>query len=77
MLAEGVRLTLVGMVTVFAFLGLLVALMHASASFFGAFGHRLGPAQPAARPSTTDRRDQDIAIVLAIAEQHAHRSSPS
>ena len=77
MLAEGVRLTIVGMVTVFAFLGVLVGMMHASAAFFSAFGDRFDPPAPAKpardRPS---QRDEDIAVVLAIAE-HLGRNAPN
>ena len=75
MLAEGLRLTLVGMVAVFAFLSLLVGLMYASAAFFAAHGHRLGAPTPAAplRSSAT-QQSQDIAVVLAIAEHHARNA---
>ncbi len=76
MLAEGVRLTIVGMVAVFAFLGLLVAMMHASAAFFGAFGDRFDPPAPATPArERVSRADQEIAVVLAIAE-HLGRDAP-
>ncbi len=71
MVSEGVLLMAVGMVTVFAFLGLLVGLMQGSAAFFGAFGDRF--AEPEARgggqlPGSAG--DEDIAIVLAAIEAH-------
>ena len=73
MVWEGVQLTAVGMTTVFAFLGLLVGLMHGSAAFFEAFGHRF----PALPPTETTpeapggaAHDEEIAVVVAAVEAH-------
>jgi sodium pump decarboxylase gamma subunit len=64
----------VGMTTVFAFLGLLVALMQASAAFFEAFGDRFAePEAPTPSPGTppdSAGNDDEIAIVLAAIEAH-------
>lgn len=76
MVSEGVLLTAVGMLTVFAFLGLLVALMGASSAFFAAFGDRFpepllpSPQQAAASDAGND---EDIAIVLAAVAAHRQR----
>ena len=40
MLADGIRLMAVGMITVFGFLTVLVAVMAAQAAFFSAFSGR-------------------------------------
>ncbi len=73
MLAEGVRLMVVGMLTVFAFLTLLVGVMKASAAFFSAFEAHFPEDEPEAsrgRGAVTGRAggDEEIALVLAIAE---------
>ncbi|MEO0603103.1 MAG: OadG family transporter subunit [Myxococcota bacterium] len=59
MLFEGVRLLVVGMTTVFAFLGILVVAMQATRAFASAFA----PAEALAAPATNE--DADIAVVLA------------
>ena len=64
MILEGARLAVVGMATVFAFLGLLVALMRASAAYFEANAHRF-PEEPAAGE---DASDSELAVVVALAE---------
>ena len=69
MLAEGARLMVVGMFTVFAFLTLLVGVMKASAVFFAAFGAYF----PEDEPESLQNRgagsggDEEIALVLALA----------
>jgi len=67
---EGLRLMAVGMFTVFAFLTLLVGLMHASAAFFEANAHRFPDDDPDG--SSNDRRgngrDEEVAIALAVIE---------
>ncbi len=72
MLAEGFRLMAVGMVTVFAFLTLLVGLMHASAAFFEANAHRFPDDEPDAasgnRKNSAGDEEIAVAIVLAMAE---------
>ena len=71
MILEGVRLMLVGMVTVFGFLSLLVGLMAASASFFGAFGDRFADPEPSPRAAgagAQSEREDEIAVVLAAIE---------
>jgi sodium pump decarboxylase gamma subunit len=69
----GIELTAVGMTTVFAFLGLLVGLMQASAALFEAFGHRF-PVPPSTETTSGASggasRDEEIAIVLAAVEAH-------
>lgn len=74
MLAAGFELMVIGMGTVFAFLGLLVALMHVSARVIAA----LEPA-PAARPIEPPDDEAEIAVVLAAvaaARQRARRAVP-
>ena len=70
MLAEGVRLMVVGMFTVFAFLTLLVGVMKASAGFFAAFAGHFPEEEPqAARGARAGMGgDEEIALVLALAE---------
>ena len=46
MILEGVRLMAVGMLTVFAFLTLLVGLMRGSAAFFESFADRFPEEKP-------------------------------
>ena len=75
MLLEGVRLTAVGMLSVFAFLSLLVLLMWASAAVFDAFGSRFDDDEPRS-PSTAGNSTIDtekIAVVLALAEAFRRR----
>ena len=63
----------VGMTTVFVFLGLLVALMRGSATFFAAFGHHFPEPEPAAvqgARSPDIENHEEIAIVLAAIEAH-------
>jgi len=67
MLMEGVRLMMVGMFTVFAFLTLLVGLMKASAAFFEANAHRF----PDAAPDAPRGSEAELALALALA--HAAR----
>ena len=68
MLAEGIRLMAVGMVTVFAFLTLLVGVMSAQAAFFRAFGDRF------ADSSSSDHGEDDEAVLaLVLAAAHAKR----
>lgn len=62
MISEGVRLMVVGMSTVFAFLGLLVLVMHGAAR---ALAHYPDP--PGAAPESGPD-DAEIAVVLAAAE---------
>ena len=73
MVSDGVLLMTVGMVTVFAFLGLLVVVMGASSAFFAAFADRFPePASPspgrAASPGASN--DEEIAVVLAAVAAH-------
>ncbi len=67
MLFDGLRLMAVGMITVFSFLTLLVAMMHASAVFFEANAHRF-PEDTDDAPSARTGNDEEIAIALAVAE---------
>ncbi len=70
MLAEGLRLMVVGMLTVFAFLTLLVGVMKASAVFFTAFEAHFPEDEPEAPRGRGARAggDEEIALVLALAE---------
>jgi len=70
MMMDGVRLMVVGMLMVFAFLTLLVGMMKGSAVFFEAFAHRF-PEEPSPGSKTHDSgRNEEIAVVLAVAEAH-------
>jgi len=71
MILEGLRLMVVGMFTVFAFLTLLVGLMKASALFFEKFADRF-PEETKAEPAKARAgNDEEIALVIALA--HAAR----
>ncbi len=74
MLAAGLELLVVGMGTVFAFLGLMVLLMHASARVFSA----LQPATAAPQTADLDNDDAEIALVLAaVAAQRRRKAAGS
>ena len=79
MVSEGVLLMAVGMATVFAFLGLLVGLMQASAAFFAASGDRFADPEPqtaASAPAASGGgNDDEIAVVLAAIEAHRRRGT--
>jgi sodium pump decarboxylase gamma subunit len=71
MIMEGLRLMAVGMITVFAFLTLLVGMMKASAAFFEKFADRFPEEEHPEKSSRSSAdRDGEIALVLAIAEAH-------
>lgn len=72
MMVEGVQLLLVGMTTVFAFLGLLVGTMMASAAFFQANAAWFpDPEPPRARPPAPAADDAaEIAVILAAIAAH-------
>lgn len=74
---EGVQLMGIGMTTVFAFLGLLVLVMHGSAWFFRANAHLFPePELPAApRPQVQADDHAEIAVVLAAIAAHRSRRS--
>ncbi|HWV58133.1 MAG TPA: OadG family protein [Longimicrobiales bacterium] len=77
MILEGLRLVVLGMVTVFVFLILLVWLMSGSAWFFRRFGHLFPEPSPLASPTAAavDAGGADRARVAAmIAAVHAHRA---
>ena len=67
MLMEGVRLMAVGMLTVFTFLTLLVALMKAMAAFFEANAHRF-PEDVAVEAKSARTDDGDVALAIALAD---------
>jgi len=70
---EGVRLMAVGMLTVFAFLTLLVGLMRGSAAFFEAFADRFPEAplgEPTVSGSGAGAGEEEIAVVLAAITAH-------
>lgn len=73
MLIEGLKLLVVGMSTVFAFLGLLVVAMHASAAYFRQFGDAMPAVAGAAR--VPDANDIEIAVVLAAIAVHREAHS--
>lgn len=67
MFLEGVRLMAVGMLTVFAFLTLLVGVMKASAAFFAANAHLFPEEEPEGMgPARTD--DEELALAIALAD---------
>lgn len=71
MIEEGVRLMVVGMFTVFAFLSLMVGVMKASAAFFEANAHRFPEdvrAPSRSRGANQSRNDEEIAVAIALAE---------
>jgi sodium pump decarboxylase gamma subunit len=66
---QGLVLMAVGMGTVFAFLGLLVTLLHASAAFFRSWPEDAQPTRaPAAKPPQSGELEL-IAIALAAIER--------
>ncbi len=70
MMLEGLRLMLVGMFTVFAFLGLLVGLMKAQAAFFAANAHRFpeeAPRDSVGGRSGRGQGDAEVAAAIALA----------
>ena len=70
MMLEGLRLMIVGMFTVFAFLTLLVGLMKAQAAFFAANAHRFPeepPASPSGKRSGQGQADAEVAVAIALA----------
>lgn len=76
MISEGLRVMLVGMTTVFAFLALLVVLLQASGWLLGRDAEAPGDA-----PAVTPAEDADdhavIAVVVAAAEAARQRSNGS
>ena len=68
MIQEGVRLMVVGMFTVFAFLTLLVGMMKLSAAFFEANAHLFPEADADDSASGNSRIDEEVAIAIAVAE---------
>ncbi|MDK2858190.1 MAG: oxaloacetate decarboxylase (Na+ extruding) subunit gamma [Verrucomicrobiota bacterium] len=62
---QGLVLMVVGMVTVFSFLILLVGAMIAAASFFAKFAHLFPEEQIKVKPSAAVDPGVDIAIALA------------
>ncbi len=75
MIAEGFKLMLAGMGTVFVFLTLLVLVMMAMSAFFQKHAHLFKDAETASRPkgpAATGGDDADIAV--AIAAVHALNS---
>jgi sodium pump decarboxylase gamma subunit len=66
LLMQGIVLMVIGMVTVFAFLVLLIAAMNGSAAFFRKFAH-LFPDEEAAPAKAAAAADPvaEIAVVLA------------
>lgn len=69
MFSAGVELMVVGMGTVFAFLGLLVGLMHVSARVIAA----LSP--PALEQPPSDEEEAEVAVVLAAVAAARQRAA--
>ena len=69
MLFEGLWLMAIGMGTVFAFLLLLVACMHASASVFARFPDDPVPGLEGSLPNEPSEDLLLVAVALAIAER--------
>ena len=68
MIVEGFRLMAVGMLTVFAFLTLLVCLMKASALFFEKFADRF-PEEAIGDPAEARAGNhEEVALALALAQ---------
>lgn len=70
MITEGVRLMAVGMITVFAFLTLLVGMMSASTVFFERFADRFPDDEPEEPAAKRSNRDAEVALAIAVAEAH-------
>ena len=68
MITEGLRLMAVGMITVFAFLTLLVGLMKAQALFFEKFADRFAEEEPGDAVKARSTNNEEIALVLALAQ---------
>ena len=79
MLTEGLSLMVVGMVTVFSFLTLLVVVLEVSARVFESYGHLWpepvtdAPAPTAPATAPNESRHAEIAVVLAAIEAHRRR----
>ena len=72
LIGQGLTLMAVGMLVVFAFLALLVAIMRGSSAFFRKYAHLFPEPEPvkpkaAARPSD----EADIAAVLAVVKAYS------
>ena len=79
MLADGLSLMVVGMVTVFSFLALLVVVLELSARVFASYGHLWpepvedAPAPTVSTASPTQPRHAEVAVALAAIEAHRRR----
>ncbi len=67
MIGEGLRLMMVGMTTVFAFLLLLIVSIRLSAHVLGRLSAYF-PDAPKASPKERVQDDAEIAVALAVAE---------
>ena len=72
LLMQGVTLMVVGMITVFSFLVLLIVAMNGSAGFFKKFAH-LFPEEQKAAPKKTSVVDPSTEIAIALAAIRAKR----
>ena len=70
LLLKGLNLMVVGMTTVFVFLGLLVLTMHALTWMV----NRFAPPAPAEPPTPPDEEDDEIEIAVILAAVEAYRS---
>jgi len=71
---EGLVLVVVGMVTVFGFLVLLVAAMNLSARFFTAFAHRFAEETPVSAPTASQGDFTEIAVAIAAVQALVHKT---
>ncbi len=73
-MAQGIEIMLVGMATVFAFLSLLVGLLHVSAALFAGSADPVAVAPAPAARQVSGAEEEEIAVVLAVAEAWRRRS---
>lgn len=64
-LQDGLVLMLIGMGSVFVFLGLLVWMMSLAASFFQRFSHWFPPEKPEGKPAVVQDDTAMIAVMVA------------
>ena len=70
MLSDGIRLMVVGMVTVFGFLALLVGVMSAQAAFFRIFGDRFVDSPPSVDGEEGEQRQHEERRRAHLRHQH-------
>ena len=73
MMMQGVVLMVIGMVTVFAFLVLMIVAMNCSAAFFSKFAHLFPEPEAAPAPKKAAAADPTAEIAVALAAIRAKR----